>query len=95
MQTVPGQPTSVASGILDNETYDGFAVLRAQIETGGWPVVVSEADLVAGRDEGRVQTGLNLDATGAAGLAAALAARQAGDIAPEATCAVLLTGTQR
>ena len=40
------EPKSIATGILDDETYDWLAVVRAMMRTGGFPVVVSEETLV-------------------------------------------------
>ena len=37
-----GEPRSVAGGIVDDETYDWFAVVRAMLRTGGFPVVADE-----------------------------------------------------
>lgn len=73
---------SVATGILDDETYDWIAIVQGMRESGGWPVVVSEEQLL----EARRLAGPAVSATGAAGLAGVLALP--GD---EAT-AVLFTG---
>ena len=40
------EPRSVADGILDDETYDWLAVVRAMLASGGRPIVVDEATLV-------------------------------------------------
>jgi threonine synthase len=62
----PGE--SIATGILDDETYDWVAVVRGMSESGGFPVVVSEEEL---RDA-KEMAGENVSATGAAGLAGLL-----------------------
>ena len=36
----------VGGGIIDDETYDWMALLRATFATGGWPIVASEDALV-------------------------------------------------
>lgn len=74
---------SVAAGILDDETYDWIAIVEGMRESGGWPIVVSEEQLI----EARRLAGPGVSATGSAGLAGALAVPGGG----EAT-AVLFTG---
>jgi len=39
------EPRSIASGILDDETYDWAAVVEGMVRSGGFPVVVDEATL--------------------------------------------------
>ena len=43
------EPVSVAHGILDDETYDWLAVVRAMLVTGGRAVVVDEPALLRGQ----------------------------------------------
>jgi len=88
-------PRSIATGILDDETYDWLAVVRAMLETGGWPVVVSEAGLARARQRAREATGIDVGATGAAGLAGLLELAHRGALAPTEHAAVLLTGVRR
>ncbi len=95
MQPVVSPPASVASGILDDETYDWFVIACAMIRTGGWPVAVTEDDLLAARDAARSATGVNVDATGAAGFAGVQVARRTGQLKQAATTGVLFTGVQR
>ncbi len=83
-------PRSVASGILDDETYDWLAIVRAMLATGGWPVVVDEAALIAARAEAHAG-GVPASATGAAGLAGLHAL----DLPATAGVAALLTGVER
>jgi threonine synthase len=66
------EPKSIAHGILDDETYDWLAIVRALFEHGGEPLVVDEATLEAANRQGRA-LGFNVDATGSSGLAGALA----------------------
>lgn len=95
MWPVEGEPKSVATGILDDETYDGFAVMLGMLLTGGWPVVVSEEELVRARDRARELTGISVSATGSSGLAGAMSARAAGHVTVDEPTAVLFTGVQR
>lgn len=66
-------PKSMASGILDDETYDWAAVLRGVLASGGSVITVSEDQL---REANRIAGG-GVSATGSAGLAGALAAGRA------------------
>lgn len=79
------EPNSIASGILDDETYDWFAICRAVLETGGDVVTVGEPALKRARDW--VEQGLGIEAsyTGASGCAAL-----GGDFG--ATVGVVVTG---
>ena len=88
-------PHSVASGILDDETYDWLAIVRATLTTGGWPVLVDEDDLVAARTAAHA-AGVAASATGAAGLAGVAALSALPDPPPAAArIAALLTGVER
>src|SRR4051812_25379689 len=73
-------PHSVAHGILDDETYDWLAVVRAMLETGGSAVVVDEDTLREACDIGFETTGIPADHTGTSGLAGLMALRQAGSV---------------
>ena len=90
----PWEPpgTSVATGILDDEAYDWAAVLDALERTGGTAITVSEDELRAANERGRVATGIEASTTGTAGLAGLEALRRAGAINPEDKAAVLFTG---
>jgi len=77
-------PLSVASGILDDETYDWVAIVRGMMDSGGWPVVVSEDQLI----EANRRAGQGVSATGSAGLAGALS------MPSDETTAVLFTGSR-
>lgn len=76
-------PHSIATGILDDETYDWAAVLRGVLSTGGSVITVSEDEL---REANRI-AGDGVSATGSAGLAGALSLQSA-----EKSVGVLLTG---
>jgi threonine synthase len=85
------EPTSVATGILDDETYDWHEVVRGLLETGGSTIVVSEELLKEANRIGRSTTGIDVDHTGTAGLAGLL---EAGP--PEGEhVGVLFTGKRR
>jgi len=85
-------PLSIAHGILDDETYDGFAILDGMIASGGYPVTVSEERLAEANTLARAVAHSRADATGTAGLAGLLELR-AHDLPPAGTSvAVLFTG---
>ena len=87
-------PSSAATGILDDVTYDWLGVARALLLTGGSSVVASEDDIESANQRIRA-TGYNADHTGSAGYAGLLAALRQGTIAPTDTSAVLITGVRR
>ncbi len=73
MQPWPN-PHSLADGILDDETYDWIADVATMVESGGRPVVASEAEIVLAH-ELATAAGYNVSPTGSAGLAGVLALR--------------------
>jgi threonine synthase len=89
------EPTSVASGILDDETYDWLAVVRGMMASRGSPVVVDEDTLERANAMGRAATGIDVDHTGTAGLAGLLALRDRGEVGTNERVAVLFTGARR
>jgi threonine dehydratase len=88
-------PHSVASGILDDETYDWLAILRGVASTGGSAVVVDEDTLKQANRLVRETTTIRPSHTGSAGLAGLLQLQRLGVVAPGARVGVLLTGVQR
>ena len=66
----------IADGILDDETYDWIAVVRAMVESGGWPIVAPEP-LIVDAHQLATAAGYRVSPTGSAGLAGALAMRDA------------------
>jgi threonine synthase len=88
------EPKSIATGILDDETYDWLAVVGGMLRSGGRPTVVSE-DLLAEAHRRGTDAGFCVDATGTAGLAGLLALRSEGVVGPDEKVAVLFTGTAR
>lgn len=65
-------PHSVAHGILDDETYDWYAAVEGMLRSGGWPLVVDEAQLVRANNLARSHTDVPVDPTGSSGLAGLL-----------------------
>lgn len=88
------EPKSIATGILDDETYDWRAVVGGMLHTGGRPVVVTEAQLAEAHALGR-EAGAAVDPTGTSGLAGVLALREQGVIGARDRVAVLFTGVER
>jgi threonine synthase len=89
------EPKSVASGILDDETYDWRAVVEGMLMTGGQPLVVSEDLLLEANSLAVAKTGIRVDPTGSSGLAGLLALRRSSVIGDHDRAAVLFTGIQR
>jgi len=89
------EPKSIAHGILDDETYDWFAVVKGMVTTGGYPIVVSEQTLVEANRVGREATDIDVDPTGSAGLAGLMQLSGEGGVRPDETVAVLFTGIRR
>jgi threonine synthase len=88
------KPKSIATGILDDETYDWRAVTGAMLTTGGQPLVVSE-DRLAEANELGAAAGVPADPTGTAGLAGVLDLRRDGVIGADERVTVLFTGARR
>jgi threonine synthase len=89
------EPRSIAHGILDDETYDWLAVVRAMLASGGRPLVVDEPALGEANELAVRTTGIDADATGSAGLAGVLGLRRLGSIGPDERVGVLVTGRRR
>lgn len=92
-EQVPARAT--AGGILDDETYDWHAVVAAMITSGGFPVVVDEAEIANAHAHAVATTGIHADATGTAGLAGLVDLRRRGLVGAGERVAVLLTGAER
>ncbi len=95
MQAWETPPRSVATGILDDETYDWRAVVEGMLLTGGRPLVVSEDALVEAHALAAAATGIPVDPTGSSGLAGVPELRRSGEIGEHDRVAVLFTGRQR
>lgn len=89
------EPKSVATGILDDETYDWAAVVAGMLATGGSPELVSEERLEEANALARETTGIDVDHTGSSGLAGLLELAERGTIGPGERVAVLFTGVRR
>jgi threonine synthase len=89
------EPSSVAEGILDDETYDWAAVVGGMLATDGFPVLVAEDDLREANDLAREATGIDVDHTGSAGLAGLLELSRRGALGAGERVAVLFTGARR
>jgi threonine synthase len=85
-----GTPASIADGILDDETYDWWAVVEGMRETGGHPVVVDEEVLARARDLVRDHAGIDASATGTSGFAGLLASGPS-----DAGAVIVLSGVAR
>ncbi len=95
MQAWEVEPKSVATDILDDETYDWRAVVEGMLMTGGQPLVVSEDLLLDANRLAVSETGILVDPTGSSGLAGLLEMRHSGSIGDQDRVAVLFTGIQR
>ena len=87
------EPKSIASGILDDETYDWWQVVRGLDATGGDAVLASEVEIERATRLAR-DAGISASPTGAAGYAGLLAMRARGEFG-RAEPAVLFTGARR
>lgn len=85
------EPRSVASGIIDDETYDWLAVVRGMLETGGSALVAGEQELVDAHTLA-AKAGFAASATGAAGLAGLAQLVGSGEVATSDKVLVLATG---
>ncbi len=83
-------PSSLAHGILDDETYDWWAIAEGMRASGGSTVVVDEAQIAAAHNAGRTHTDIHASATGTAGLAGVIARPEAGR-----QIAVIFSGAER
>lgn len=87
-------PSSAATGILDDVTYDWLGVARGILETGGDSIVVGEEDIVSANEAATV-AGYQADETGTAGYAGLRRAHQLGLIDSEGSAGTLITGIRR
>ena len=86
------EPHSLADGILDDETYDWISVIRAMVESGGQPIVVSEP-LIEEAHHLATAAGYHVSPTGSAGLAGLLAHRSR--VSSNERVAVVMSGVAR
>ena len=88
-------PHSVASGILDDETYDWLAVVKGLLASRGSALVVDEASLREANALACETTGIPVSHTGSAGLAGLMQLRRDGVVKPGERAAVIFSGVQR
>ncbi len=88
-------PTSIAFGILADETYAWLAVIEGMLASNGIPIVVSEDRLAEAHRLGRAHTGIAAEPTGTAGLAGLMALVESGVVRAGERAAVLFTGVER
>jgi threonine synthase len=89
-------PHSIASGIVDDVTYDWLGVVEGMLRAGGAPVVVSEDDLRTANELARRHTTIDVDHTGTAGLAGLVRTlTDSSAIRSDDTVVVLFTGLRR
>ncbi len=88
-------PHSIASGILDDETYDWLAVVKGLLASRGSALVVEEDEIRAANALARETTGINVDHTGSAGLAGLMQLRKQGVVKPGERASVIFSGVQR
>ena len=86
-------PRSVAHGILDDETYDWAIPVEMMIATGGQALAVSEEHLREAHVRGRKNTGIDVCATGTAGLAGLLSIEPRASV--QGARVLLFTGAER
>lgn len=88
------EPKSIATGILDDETYDWLAVVGGMLRTGGVPVVVDEDTLALAHELGE-QCEFSADPTGTSGLAGLMGLMDDGTVQPDERVALIFTGIER
>ncbi len=93
------EPSSLATGILDDETYDWFALVRVMLTTGGWPIVATERQIERALElacpEPSGPECCNTDYTGASSFAGAIALADAGLLDASERIVALVTGEKR
>tara|TARA_Y100001970_G_scaffold144527_1_gene177500 strand:- start:2529 stop:3731 length:1203 start_codon:yes stop_codon:yes gene_type:complete len=88
------EPESLATGILDDVTYDWIGVVKALAHTGGESIVASEKEISMAYDLVNLY-GVNAEPTGSAGLAGVMSAVKSGYLQRSDRVGVLLTGVLR
>ena len=86
---------TAATGILDDLTYDWLGVIEPTIRSGGWPVVVEESAVVEAHRVGHAVLGLDVSATGTAGMAGILDPELSTSITPDESVLAFATGVER
>ena len=84
--------TSVATGILDDETYDWVTIVRGMRESGGFPILVTEEELIEANRVAHEATGIRATPTGTAGLAGLLQLHHAGALGEDEALGIIFSG---
>ncbi len=95
MRPWESRPSSLANGILDDETYDWLAIVRGTIASGGYPIVVGEDQLERANALARAHSSADPDETGSSGLAGLLEACRIGAVGATENVAIILSGVRR
>ena len=86
-------PVSLADGILDDETYDWIGGCNAMADSGGYPVVATEQQVLESYALAHRVTNIDVSPTGSAGLAGLLAIRE--EVADDERVIVIFSGVRR
>jgi threonine synthase len=89
------EPKSIATGILDDETYDWFVLVEGMLTTGGAPLVVADDLLADANKLAKDNTGILADPTGTSGFAGLLHLQRQEPLPADEISAVLFTGVER
>ncbi len=89
------EPSSLATGILDDVVYDWQPLVATMLEDGTQPLVATEAEIAEAHRLVRAHTDVPADPTGTAGVAGMLAARREDALDATRAAVVLLTGVER
>jgi threonine dehydratase len=90
-----GEAHSLADAILDDETYDWLPLVSGMLESGGYPIEVSEERLAEANELAVAATGIRPCDTGSTGLAGALRLESLGLLAGDERLGLLFTGVRR
>eukprot|EP00656_Telonema_subtile_P056640 TRINITY_DN9101_c0_g1_i1.p1 TRINITY_DN9101_c0_g1~~TRINITY_DN9101_c0_g1_i1.p1 ORF type:complete len:153 (+),score=37.39 TRINITY_DN9101_c0_g1_i1:138-596(+) len=88
-------PHSIAHGVLDDETYDWYTIVRGMLSTGGYPVTVDDGDVIKAYELGHSTMKVNVCHTGACGFGGLLQQAGAGALAAGGSNVVVFTGQVR
>jgi threonine dehydratase len=88
------EPHSLAGAIIDDETYDWLAVVRAMLRSGGFPITADEATLARANALAREVTGVAVGPSGSAGLAGLMTLQAAVPAVSEERVGVVFSGVR-
>ncbi len=89
------EPSSLATGILDDVVYDWQPLVATMLEDGTQPLVATEAEIAEAHRLVRAHTDVPAAPPGPAGVAGVLAARREDALDATRAAVVLLTGVER